>query len=132
MVNNISTDHQCGSKRFNIRYTYSEEKETSKVFNFCAHDIAGYLKIMDHYWNKDKNLVPLQMNQFAIPTQETANFYNKLSKNCLIQISEDKKPRKLNRSEKEILLWGLVHKLGHDKTFFAKEKLKDYNWEGEE
>jgi len=24
--------------------------------------------------------------------------------------------------------WGLVYKLGHDSTFYAAEKVKDYNW----
>ena len=68
------------------------------------------------------------MNQFAIPTQETVDYYVKLTDNCLIKTSEDKNPRKLNSAEKEIMLWGLVKKLKHDDTFFAKDKVKEYNW----
>ncbi|MAH32847.1 MAG: hypothetical protein QF798_04010 [Candidatus Woesearchaeota archaeon] len=125
---NITTTHNCKSKLYNIRYKHKSEKETSKQFNFCAHEIAAYLSIVDHYWNKEKNLIPLQMNQFAIPTQETVDYYVKLTDNCLIKTSEDKNPRKLNSAEKEIMLWGLVKKLKHDDTFFAKDKVKEYNW----
>jgi hypothetical protein len=124
---NISTDHDCQSKRFNIRYAYDWDKESSKVFNFCAHEVAAYLAIVDYYWTEKKNVIPLQMSQFAIPNKETVDYYNKLSKNCLIQ-ENGEKTRKLNQAEKEILLWGLVKKLGHDNTFFAKDKVRDYNF----
>ena len=125
---NISSDHDCESKRYNIRYRYDDDKESSRIFNFCAHEIASYFAIVDFYWNENKNLIPMQMNQFAIPTQEIVNFYSKLGNNCLIQTSKDKRPRKMDRAEKEILLWGAVYKKGHDKTFFATEKLRDYKW----
>jgi len=124
---NIATDHSCGNKRFNIRYKSPNSKESSNVFNFCAHEIAAYLSIIDYYKNERQNLTPLQMSQFALPTQLSVDFYKKLGNNCLIQ-TEDKKPRKLNSAEKEILLWGLVSKFGHDDTFYATEKLRDYNW----
>lgn len=125
---NILTDHNCGSKRFNIRYTFLTDKESSRVFNFCSHEIAAYLAIVDYYKNKEKNIIPLQMSQFAIPTQEAVDFYVKLCNNCLIKAPKSKLPRKLNRAEKEILLWGLVYKLGHDRTFYATEKVRDYKW----
>ena len=41
---------------------------------------------------------------------------------------EDKRPRRLIIREDEVLLWNLVRKLKHDKTFYAREKIKDYNW----
>lgn len=125
---NLSTDHNCQSKRFNIRYRFEQDKESSRIFNFCAHEIAGYLAIIDFYWKEHKNIIPLQMSQFVIPTQETVNFYQKLCNNCLIHPSKNQKPRKLHRAEQEILLWGLVYKKGHDKTFFATEKIRDYSW----
>lgn len=125
---NIMTTHNCKDKLFNIRYNYLHDKENSRQFNFCAHEIAAYLEIIDYYWNNKKNIIPLQMNQFAIPTQYAVNFYNILCRNTLIQTSKDKNPRKLNKVEKEILLWGLVHKKGHDKTFFARDKIKNYDW----
>jgi len=124
---NLSTDHNCPSKRFNIRYRFEKDKESSRAFNFCAHEIAGYLAIVDFYWKENKNIIPLQMSQFAIPTQETVNFYQKLCNNCLIH-PKKQKIRKLHRAEQEILLWGLVYKKGHDKTFFATEKIRDYSW----
>lgn len=122
----ISTDHNCMHKKYLIRFKYKNDKETSRQFNFCAHEIAGYLGIIDHFHNKHKNLIPLQMSQFAIPTQDTVDFYKKLCNNSLIRI--DSQVRKLNKAEKEILLWGLVYKLDHDSTFYATEKVKDYNW----
>ncbi|MBT6774143.1 hypothetical protein HOA91_02120 [Candidatus Woesearchaeota archaeon] len=124
---NISTDHDCQSKRFNIRYACDWDKESSKVFNFCAHEVAAYLAIVDHYWTEKKNVIPLQMSQFAIPSKETVDYYNKLCKNCLIQ-EDGEKARTLNHAEKEILLWGLVKKFGHDNTFFAKDKVRDYKF----
>ncbi len=122
----ISTDHNCMHKKYLIRFKHKNDKETSRQLNFCSHEIAGYLGIIDHYYNKHKNIIPLQMSQFAIPTQETVDFYKKLCNNCLIET--DKQARKLNAAEKEILLWGLVYKLGHDSTFYAAEKVKNYNW----
>ena len=67
------------------------------------------------------------MSQFAIPSKETVDYYNKLCKNCLIQ-EDGEKARTLNHAEKEILLWGLVKKFGHDNTFFAKDKVRDYKF----
>ena len=124
---NISTDHDCQSKRFNIQYNYDWDKESSRVFNFCAHEVAAYLAVIDYYWTEKKNVIPLQMSQFAIPSKETVDYYSKLCKYCLIQ-EDGEKARKLNHAEKEILLWGLVKKLGHDKTFFAKDKVRDYKF----
>ncbi|MEW5896342.1 MAG: hypothetical protein AB1668_01500 [Nanoarchaeota archaeon] len=131
----LATDHNCMGRMYDdMRYTYLDDKESSEVFTFCAHEIAGYLALIDFYVQRDKNRIPLQMNPFAIPAQETVDYYVRLCKNCLIKTPEDKKPRKLNRAEKEILLWGMVHKSGYDRTFFAgkrsekPKKLRDYNW----
>jgi len=129
LAHSVVTDHDCKSKRFNIRYRPHQGKESSRLFNWCAHEIAGYFAIVDYYWNTCKNLVPLEMNQFAIPTQEAVDFYSKLCQNCLIQTSPEETPRKLNFGEKEILLWGLVYKLKHDQTFFARGKVRDYQWQ---
>jgi len=130
VAQSISSDHQCGSTRFNIKYNYAEDKQDSKVFNVCAHEVAAYLAIIDHYWNSLKNLVPLQMSQFAIPTQETVDFEGKLNGNVLLAFKEDEKlkHRKLNMAEREILHWERVRQMGHDATFFAREKVKDYKW----
>ncbi len=132
---NIGSDHSCPSKRFNIRYRYTDDKESSGIVNVCAHEIAAYLAVIDHFWEQ-KNLIPLQMSQYAIPTQKTVDFYLKLCNNILIQDSSLKskdKLRKLNRAEKEIRLWGLVWELGHDATFYSKASrdgdVANYNWQ---
>lgn len=128
IANSILTDHNCGSKRFNIRYRYFEEKESSRIFNFCAHEIAAYFAISDYYYNRKRNKIPHQMSQMAIPNQFTADYYGKLEKNCLIRASEEDKPRKLVMAEKEILLWALVERFKHEGTFLAKTKVRDYKW----
>lgn len=131
----IGSDHSCSSKRFNIRYKYSDDKESSGVMNICAHEIAGYLQIIDHYLNNEKNLIPLQMSPFAIPTQETVGFYLTLENNVLVRdesLTSKDKLRKLNRAEMEIMLWGFVKDLGYDRTFYAKGSrdgnLSEYIW----
>ncbi|MBI2004368.1 hypothetical protein HYS72_02795 [Candidatus Pacearchaeota archaeon] len=128
---NIGSDHSCPSKRFNIRYKYFDDKESSGIVNFCAHEIAGYLQLIEQKLNKKKNIIPLQMCQFAIPTQKTVDYYLKLENNVLIydkNLKNKDKLRKPNRAEKEMALWSLVKFLGHDKTFYATEKIKNYIW----
>jgi hypothetical protein len=133
---NIGSDHSCPSKRFNIRYKYSDDKESSGIVNLCAHEIAGYLELIQKTWEEDKNMVPLQMCQFAIPTQETVDYYLRLENNVLVEdprLKSKDKLRKPNRAEKEIALWGLVQGLGHDRTFFSTKSrdgsVGDYNWD---
>ncbi len=124
----IGSDHVCEHKRYKFRYNYPDEQERSNVFTFCAHEIASYLAIIDYFKNEN-NRVPLHMSQFAFPTQEAVDFYDKLGFNCLIKTPDDKQPRKLIGPEKEILLWGLVKRRGHDKTFYANiDEIKDYRW----
>lgn len=132
---NIGSDHSCPAKRFNIRYRYSDDKENSGIFNICAHEIASYLELIQQEWEKKKNMIPVQMCQFAIPTQETVNYYLKLENNLLIyneNLKNKNKLRKPNRAEKEISLWALVKHLGYDKTFFSKKSrdgdVADYKW----
>lgn len=132
IANGIFTDHVCENKRYTIRHPHISNKEDSKQIKFCEHEVAGYLEIIHNFWDKEKNVVPLQMSQFAIPSQLTANYYMNLLNNCLIQTSKDKKPRRLNEAETEVMLWGLVYKIGHDKTFYSDIRidgpLKDYKW----
>ncbi len=132
---NIGSDHSCQSKRFNIRYKYNEDKESSGVVNICAHEIASYLELIQQEWNKKKNMIPVQMCQFAVPTQETVNYYSKLENNVLIydeKLKNKNKLRKPNRAEKEISLWALVKFLGHDRTFYSRKSrdgdVSDYKW----
>jgi hypothetical protein len=131
---NIGSDHSCPSKRFNIRYRYSDDKEGSGIVNPCAHEIAAYLSVIEHYWN-EKNIIPLQMCQFAIPSQKTVDFYLKLRNNVLVKdqfLKNKDKLRKPDRADKEIALWSSVKHLGHDQTFYSRKSrdgdIADYNW----
>ena len=135
IAHSIFTDHSCKSKRFSIRFRRMEDKESSKVFNFCAHDIAAYLQYIQGESEENKNIIPLQMSQFAIPTQETVDFYLRLRNNVLVEdksIKAKDKLRKLNDANEEIALWDFVKALGHDKTFYARASrdgnVQDYNW----
>ena len=131
---NFGSDHSCGSKRFNIRYKYTDDKESSGIVNVCAHEIAGYLQLIEHY--KDQyNIVPLQMSQFAIPSQETVHLYQKLENNVLVKDTDIKSNlglRHPNMAEKEIILWELVKEIGHDRTFYSRASrdgnVAEYDW----
>ena len=101
----------------------------------CAHEIAAYLTLIDNEWEEYKNIIPLQMSPFAIPTHLTVDYYKRWNNNILIRdksLSSKDQLRKPNRAELEIALWTLVKKMKHDKTFFAKASrdgnLRDYNW----
>jgi len=131
---NLGSDHSCGSKRFNIRYKYIDDKEGSGIMNLCAHEIAAYLKIIEHYWG-EKNMTPLQMCQFAIPAQKMVDFYLRLGNNVLVRdlsLRSKDKLRKPDRGDKEIALWNQVENLKHDATFYSKKSrdgdVSDYNW----
>lgn len=131
---NIGSDHSCPSKRFNIRYRYTDDKESSGIVNICAHEIAAYLELIQQQSDK-KNIIPLQMCQFAIPTQETVDYYLKWENNVLVKdesLKAKDKLKKPNRAHKEIALWALVHSLKHDATFYSRASrdgnVQDYNW----
>lgn len=132
---NIGSDHSCPSKRFNIRYRHSDDKEASGIVNICAHEIAAYLSLIEQEWNDNKNDTPLEMCPFAIPSQKTVDYYLKWENNILVHdtnLTSKNQLRKPNRAEKEIGLWALVQGLGHDKTFYSKKSrdgnVQDYNW----
>jgi hypothetical protein len=133
----VGSDHSCPSKRFNIRYRYTDDKESSGIVNVCAHEVAAYFKTVQHFVENEKNVIPLQMSPFAIPSQMAVDYYTKLGNNVLVEDKDLKgkdKLRKLNRAEKEIALWGLVKTFGHDDTFYSKNSrdgnVADYSWTG--
>jgi len=75
------------------------------------------------------------MSQFAIPSQETVDYYLKWCNNVLVRdegLESKDNLRKPNRAEREIALWHLVKSLGHDRTFYADRSrdgnVKDYKW----
>ena len=133
---NIGSDHSCPAKRFNIRYCYTDDKESSGVVNICAHEIAAYLQLIQQEFGDNKNIIPLQMCQFAIPAQETVDYYLKIGNNLLIRdksMKGDVKLKKPNKAHKEIALWAFVEALKHDKTFYSRQSrdgnVSDYNWQ---
>jgi len=135
---NLGSDHACGAKRFNIRYRYLDDKESSGVVNFCSHEVAVYLELVQREWEQNKNIVPLQMCMFAIPSQRTVDFYLRLENNVLIKDKAEKGKealRKPNLAEKEIALWEFVRQYGHDAAFFPKSSrdgsLRKYRWQVE-
>lgn len=132
---NISSDHSCPEKRFKIRYRSYSDKEGSQVFNFCSHEIAGYLELIQLELEKNKNLVPLQMCQFAIPSQAIVDYYLKLNNNVLVKdesLACKDKLRLPNRADEEIALWFMVRNFGHDPTFYSDKSrdgnVRNYNW----
>jgi hypothetical protein len=125
IIFDFDADHVCKFRASRISRGY-KARESLQDF----HIIAAYLEFAHHELRADKNMIPLEQCLFAIPTQKTVDFYNKLSRNVGIQYTDlgKKVRRALNRAEKEILLWRFVEKYGHDETFFATKKLKDYKW----
>jgi hypothetical protein len=116
------------TKRVTKRYSGREHY-------WCKHAVAAYLHLAKQESDKGNN-TPIEMCPFALPSQKTVDFYNKLTYRVMIQeekIGEDGKKRRskrhLNKAEKEILLWGFVAKYGPRNTFFAKGKLQDYKWQ---
>ncbi len=127
----LRSTHNCKSKEFGrIRYNYEDQKEDSKVFIYCPHEVAAYLKICSDR-SKAKNRTPLEMSPFALPSEKTVEFYVKAINNVL-KIDEDGKLRKLNRADIEILLWAMTINHRDDKPWYASgriRKLQDYNWQ---
>ncbi|RME77632.1 hypothetical protein D6774_03785 [Candidatus Woesearchaeota archaeon] len=118
-------DHTNEHQRYReLRKKFSWQKECSTYIPATAQPIAAYLKIINAAVNEQKNIVPLQMNPFAIPTQRTVDVYLKMYNNLLIR--DEGGLRKPNQAESEIILWELVRQQGHDKTFYAKKKLVEY------
>lgn len=130
--NLASSGHDCKRKQYGFRFRFDDDKESSDVFNFCAHEIAAYFKVMNYYYYTLKNFVPFDMNQFAAPTRRAAEFYKRQCDSVLIRdenLRTKDKLRKPFKAEREILTWGLVEVSNYNQTFFAEEKIQDYNWE---
>jgi len=126
-----SMGHDCKKTLYNFRFKYEDDQESSRILNFCAHEISAYFEIANHYWEILKEITPLQMSEFAIPTMKTVEYYKRLCDSVLIRdeaLKVKDKLRKLNKAEKEILLWDIVYKHKHNETFFATEKIEKYNW----
>ncbi|MBW2996186.1 hypothetical protein KY332_02680 [Candidatus Woesearchaeota archaeon] len=123
-----SEGHLCKHKQYMFRYRPKRGHEKSKIINICPHEIAAYMEAVDMYWNEDKNIIPLQMSQFVVPTQFFVDQYKKICRQ--IAFEKDGNLKVPNFAQKEILLWAIVQREGHDKTCFASEgtKVRRYNW----
>lgn len=133
IVSNLGSDHVCGHNRFKIRYRFMNDKECSGITNVCPHEVAGYLQLVQREWEDNKNVIPLQMSPYAIPSQKTVDYYLKWENNVLVRdLNTQEGLRKPNIAEKEIGLWAYVNINGHDKTFYSTStkdgRLADYNW----
>jgi len=118
--------------RYNIRYTYEDDKEGSEVITIYPQIVTAYLGIIKHENNKH-NLTPIDMNPFALPSKQRAEFYKKLGNNILIYdptLESKDKLRKPHLDEKSILLARGIWKFEHDNfAYWSPErdgKLKDY------
>jgi len=115
---NDRSRHSCTTKG----YTALRFPNQSRL---CVHDITAVLGIIEQQ-TQIGNTIPYHTTPIAIPTELTVDFYMKLIDNCLIEADGRLKP--LNQTEREIMLWGLVNKLGYEETFNPKgRKLRDYN-----
>ncbi len=121
---------------YNIRYTFKHIQEGSDVFTFYPHPIAAYWSIVKYFMEKEDNIIPWQMDQFAKPSQKMVDIYKKFCNNIIIYdptLKSKDKRRKLHVDEKSILIARAIGVLGHDETMFWDPKrdpktLKDYDW----
>ena len=121
-----SLGHDCRRGLF-IGMAYSRE---DPMFDLCAHEIAAQLRIMELSC-QEGNKTPYLMSQVALPTEKAVRFYTRLMDSTLVRdpsLETKDQLRPLYKAEKEIMMWGLVHKHGHDETFDGRENLGGMNW----
>jgi hypothetical protein len=129
----LSSDHNCGYKRFlDLKFNYPNSRQSSKTNDFCFHEIAGYLAIIDYFYQKGIK-APLETNPFVIPTLLTKGFNIALENNVLILDKNSKHGvRKPKIADKEILNWQFLKLLGVEQTFFPTKtrdgNIRDYAW----
>ena len=140
IANNLRSTHTCDYLNYkDIRYKFATDRESSDIINICAHEVAAYLAVIDKMKNEDFNLVPLQMSWIAIPTQHTIDALKKARNQVLVEYVNEKGKKchaPLNQGEQEIFLWSLTYNEikanpgheGHDRCWFAKEKIANYKF----
>lgn len=117
---------------------YNKEKRKSNIVNFCAHEIASYIAICD-FFSKFGNKNPLEMSQFAIPTQLTVDFDHNFQNNLIIRDKGGNLKEGVDKGNRNIGLWGLINRFKDEKTKYGKSKtfysdkridgdLRDYRW----
>tara|TARA_Y100000310_G_C20664513_1_gene806704 strand:+ start:439 stop:1431 length:993 start_codon:yes stop_codon:yes gene_type:complete len=132
----FKTDHVCDFKRFKgLRYPYETDPETSEIEQVCKHDVASEYGIIDHYWNQEHNIRPLETTPIALPSQLLVDLYKRMLDSLLVydpKITAKNNLRKPNQAEKQVLLDQAVKTLGHNETLFCDGKrdghLSTYDW----
>ncbi|MGK0209528.1 MAG: hypothetical protein ACI83O_000805 [Patescibacteria group bacterium] len=105
-VHQTQTPSRTKHDQYNIRFT-KDDGEDSNITNFTPQDVAAYLAIINQEWNNNQNMTPLEMNPFAIPSRQQAEFYKRLTNNLLVETPQPKgKPiiRKPYQVEQSVLL----------------------------
>jgi hypothetical protein len=126
---------QMPHELYNIRYNYLGDREHSNLLTFYPHHIAGYLGIIFHEWSQEsRNLTPLEMNPFAIPSKHQMEFYKRLNNNVLVFDKNSNAKNHLRSpyiAEKSVLLGRAIAVFGeYDFAFWDGVKdgrLRDYN-----
>lgn len=119
--------HNCGDSLYNkgLRYKRRGSNESSRLKLYCAHEIAAYWGICEHYI-KQKNKIPLEMSYFAIPTELTIRFDKKVQNNVIIMDRNGGLKEEVDKGNRNILIWDLISLFKYKETFFVTKKLKDY------
>ncbi len=136
----LISNHLCTDVQHRDRFTWDYGKENSKLFNWDAHDIAGYYLTLDHFSNprsKVRNKVPLEMSIIPMPAQLLVDIHEIMRYQTLVYTKETKNQEKaklypLNNAEIEIGLQKAVPLLGHDATLVSYKSrdgnLRDYQF----
>ncbi|MCX6706525.1 MAG: hypothetical protein NT001_00060 [Candidatus Woesearchaeota archaeon] len=137
VVLGLKTEYENGGepehKKYNIRYTWERENESSDVSTFYPHEIAAYIAVMKHYLD-EQNATPFEMNPFLLVSRKEADFYNKLRSNVVIfdpSLSSKDKLRKLHIDEISILIARSIAVLGPEEVMWNLSrdgKFKDYEF----
>ncbi len=127
----IGFTHHCEivGNDFSYRYVKSED--------FCAHEVAALEFLAKDAYRRNEyvakgNRVPFDFLPFPVPTEEMAQYHEKLMTRIAVQYKDQngkQKKRPLNKAEREILLWDFVRLRGYGPTFGPKDKkVQEYNW----
>lgn len=92
-------------------------------------EAAAMFAIAEGYLNKG-NPIPAQLCPVLIPSERLVNFYNILIRQCLIKIPEEKKTRRLTKTEMSRLIGTFIWINGYKEAMWNKKnkKLRDYDW----
>jgi len=108
----IHSQHDCGTVKYAFSYRYREAND------LCDHVVAAVDEIIS-YQLESNNKVPYELNPFPVNTQFTLDFYKRLLNNVIVTYRDqswEKRSRRLDWGEREILLWEHVKKNGFVRT----------------